>query len=213
MADLPLGDIDALMLRLRQRVVGDVIRAESRCPAPGCGELVDVSFSIADYLAHHAPELPDDVEAAEEPGWYRLRHGGVSFRPPTARDELSLADPAPAAGDTEEALLERCAPGVGPGTPDREAIEAALERLAPDLCGELSGSCVECGAPVTPTFDPTAFTLGELRDRAAPLFEEVARIARSFHWSEAAILALPAMRRERYADLVGPSPAGERGPR
>ena len=41
------------------------------------------------------------------------------------------------------------------------------------------------------TFDPLLYTLRELRDRAAFVYEDVCAIAHHFHWSEAEILALP----------------------
>jgi len=55
---------------------------------------------------------------------------------------------------------------------------------------------------VTSWFDPMHFTLRELRAGAAFVYEDVCAIARVTHWSEAEILALPAVRRARYADLA-----------
>src|SRR5690242_16427360 len=54
-AELCVTDLDALMLRLRQRVFGDLLRADAACPAAGCGRRMDVSFRVGEYLAHHAP--------------------------------------------------------------------------------------------------------------------------------------------------------------
>jgi len=77
-----------------------------------------------------------------------------------------------------------------------------MESMAPSLYGELSGTCSECGADVVLEFDPLAHVLGELRGRAAYLYQDVALIAHHYHWSEAEILDLPAARRTRYAELA-----------
>ena len=77
-----------------------------------------------------------------------------------------------------------------------------MEALAPALSGELRGACAECGAELAVGFDPLQFTLRELRRHAETLYEDVAWIAHHYHWSEAEILALPAERRTRYAELA-----------
>jgi len=46
------------------------------------------------------------------------------------------------------------------------------------------------------------YTLRELRDQAAFVYEEVCSIARYTHWSEVEILGLPTARRARYAELA-----------
>jgi hypothetical protein len=85
-----------------------------------------------------------------------------------------------------------------------------MEAMAPSLCAELHGVCPECGAAVETTFDPLQYTLRELRDQAAFVYEEVCSIAHHYHWSEAEILALPAVRRARYAELAAHWAAPER---
>jgi hypothetical protein len=200
---LPLGDIDALLLELRRLIVSDLVRADTACAAPGCRARVDVAFSIADYLAHHAPDAAaiagKGLAPADEPGWYRLA-GGAALRVPRAEDQLAIAWDT----DPERALFARCVrPSDAADAPElRAQIEDALEALAPDLCGELTGTCPECGAPFAVDFDPLQYTLRELRRRAETLYEDVAWIAHHYHWSEAEILALPAERRSRYAELA-----------
>src|SRR5271169_2030783 len=71
--DLPVGDLDAILLRIRQTVFGDLIRADAACPAPDCGRRVDLAFGVNEYLEHHAPRRSRGAEPAPEPGWMRLR--------------------------------------------------------------------------------------------------------------------------------------------
>src|ERR1044071_187490 len=54
-AELSPTDIDVLLLRLRQRVLGDVVTADVYCRGEGCGARVDIVFSITGFLEHHAP--------------------------------------------------------------------------------------------------------------------------------------------------------------
>lgn len=195
-AELPIPDVDALVLRLRQRLLGDLVSAEEVCAAPGCHARVDITFSIEAYLAHHRPAPP--ALPGGEDGWHRLSDAEVEFRLPRAADQLAIArDAAPA-----HALLALCVRPPEIPAAVRERVEAAMEAMAPSLYSELAGVCPQCGATVTATFDPIQYTLREMRDRSALLYEEVSAIAHFLHWSEAEILALPAARRARYADLA-----------
>ena len=197
-AALPIGDIDALLLRLRQRLYGDAVSADDVCPEPGCHARVDISFSIGAYLEHHRPAAPPGVDAASERDWYRLADAAVEFRVPRADDVLAIER----ADDPEDALVRRCVRAAAFGEDARRRVEDALEVLAPSLVTELEGVCPACGAIVHATFDPLQYTLRELRDQAAFVYDDVCAIAHHYHWSEAAILALPAERRTRYAELA-----------
>jgi hypothetical protein len=203
---LPITDVDLLILMLRQQVVGDVVSAEDSCAAPGCHARVSITFSIEAYLDHHRPEAPPGVRPAGEPRWYRLADDDVEFRVPEASDHLAIAR----AAEPEAELLRRCIRPAGLGEVAREKAEAAMEAMAPSLCSTLEGTCPACGATVETTFDPLVYTLRELRDRAAFVYEDVGAIAHHFHWSEAEILALPAARRSRYAELAGRHAPAER---
>src|SRR6266545_859079 len=101
---LCVPDLDALVLRLRQLVFGDLLRAEAVCPAAGCGRRFDVSFAVEDYLASQEPAAPEDVEPDPESSWYRLRESGVRFRLPTGADQAAVAREA----DPEGELARRC---------------------------------------------------------------------------------------------------------
>jgi hypothetical protein len=77
-----------------------------------------------------------------------------------------------------------------------------MEALSPNLADELAGVCPECRAPVTAYFDPRRFCLRELRDRARFIYDDVDVLAHRYHWSEQAILSMPAARRASYAELA-----------
>jgi hypothetical protein len=199
---LPATDLDALLLRLRQAVLGDRVRADVPCPAPGCGRRVDIDFSVAGLLAHCAPRggrRGTAPQPADEPGWFRLAEAGpVRFRLPTAADQVAVTGLPDAAAE----LARRCIRPAELPARLRRRVEAALEALAPSLSCDLKGRCPECGAPLTVQYDARWFCLQELRQRAAFLYEDVDAVARRYHWSEADILALPHARRVAYAELA-----------
>jgi hypothetical protein len=199
-----MTDLDAALLRLRQLVVGDVIRSTARCPAETCNARIDVSFRVGEYLEHQHPEPRSDVVSADEPGWLQFDERadgaleGARFRLPTCADLVVIATHP--AGEAE--LLRRC---VRLTVFDEEAlrrIEEAMESLAPSLYADLEGSCPECGTEVTIPFDPQRYVLRELRARALSIYDDVDTLASRYHWSEREILAMPQVRRMRYTELV-----------
>jgi hypothetical protein len=202
---IAVTDVDVLLLRLRQEILGDLVRADARCSNSACGARVDIEFSITAYLDHHRPREARRITAPDDSGWLRLDTGEAEFRPPRAADQIAVAlEPQPVL-----ALIRQCLRPADAPPAVRRRVEAVLEAIAPDLCSELQGSCPECGVTVTWTFDPLQYTLRELRNRASLVYEDVCMIARYTHWSEAEILSLPTMRRTRYADIV--HEAGVRG--
>ena len=208
---LPVTDLDAFVLGLRRALLGDRIVAEAACPVETCGAGIDMSFMISDYLAHCRPKqgMPrlrgwSVTDIADDSGWYRLSRRGddgpaAVFRLPSGADVLAVQG-RPHASD---ALARRCIfRPVDPPAHVRQRIEAAMEAMAPNLAGDLGGACPSCGVVVTVHFDPRRFCLRELRDRARFVYEDIDVLARRYHWSERAILALPTARRASYAELA-----------
>ena len=195
---LPVTDLDALLLHLRQACLGDRIRAETFCPSAGCSARMDVTFRIHDYLAHNALQGARGVVMDEAAGWYRFTDAPIRFRIPTG-DDLLEAVRQP---DPERALILRCAcPSPLPARA-RRRVENALACLSPSLAGTLQGVCPECGANVAIAFEPRQFVLRELREQSAFLYQDIHLLAAEYHWSEAAILALPRVRRIAYTELI-----------
>jgi hypothetical protein len=197
-AALPVPDLEALLVRVRQLVFGDAIDTHIRCTNAACRSPMDVSFRLGDYLAHHVPRLPRGVEAADEPGWYRIRGTEVTFRVPTVGDQIA----ALLAADPAREVAARCIRPAGATARQRRHAERALSALAPSLSRELEADCPECGGHITFYFDVPRFVLAEFRLRASRIYADVHDIAHEYGWSEAEILALPGYRRERYAELA-----------
>ena len=81
---LPATDLDILILRLRQAVLGNRVRGDVPCGTTDCDQRIDISFGIDEYIAYHAPvPVPGhnrewSVEPAEESGWFRLLDNRIS---------------------------------------------------------------------------------------------------------------------------------------
>jgi hypothetical protein len=196
--ELTVTDADALLLLLRRRFVADAIRADVVCPSPACGERIEIAFAVGGYVAHHRPRRPRGVVPLPEPGWFGFADDEVSFRLPRCRDLVELAH----ADAPKRELVRRC---VRPGTLRGKAlrrVERAMEALAPRLSHELEAECPACRGSVVVDFDAQCFTVVELRQRALSVYADVHLLARTYHWSESEILALPRDRRIRYAELA-----------
>lgn len=165
-----------------------------------CHARFDVGFRLS--------QLPVTAAGAGYP-WAELGLGGrqVRLRLPTGDDEAGIAAMAPA--PARRALALHCVVAIDGMTPDREmldafgeweidAIDAALEAIAPQVATSLSTACTECGAAQTLELDAYRIFAFETQ----PLYREVHALASRYHWSEAQILQLPRERRRLYLDLI-----------
>jgi len=215
--ELPVTDLDAFLLYVRQALIGDRLTSDVLCRAPDCGSRIEISFSIATYIRHHQTRRTGNprrgwvlARSNEEPGWFRLTSRAASvapqlrFRLPTIADELAAA----LVPDGEQELAGRCIRPDGLPPRMRRIIEATMEAMAPPLSGDLEGICPDCGARVTVYFDPRQFCLQELRNRAVFVYEDIDTLAQRYCWSEHAILAMPNTRRASYAELARQNRSG-----
>jgi hypothetical protein len=197
-AGLPATDLDAAALEIRRAWIGDTVRTDTSCPDAGCGERIDVSFSVASYLRHHRPRRPRGVTQAAADGWFGLAGATVRFRIPTVADLLAAAAREGAAG----LLAERCIDAAALPRALAGRLDRALSALAPPLEDFLGGSCPACQREVALRFEPLTFTLIELRNAFSGIHLEVHSLAAAYGWPEEAILALPRGRRRRYASII-----------
>jgi hypothetical protein len=201
--ELAVFDIDTLILRLRQVVIGD--RVSSHVTCADCGGQAELSFGIETYLTHHRPHEGAlqkrnwRVSGPDDAGWHRLTGaGGIQprFRLPTLNDQIAVAD----APDAPLALAQRCVEPQ-PLPPKLAArVETALRAYAPPLAGPLRGACPDCGAAIEARFEARQYCLRELSYRARFVYDDVGTLAERYHWSERAILAMPYTRRVQYAE-------------
>jgi hypothetical protein len=207
-ADFSVTDIDVLIVRLRQAVIGDRVIADVRCNGPSCGRRVDLSFGLGAYLDHHRPKPArargrgwSTEPCQDEAGWYALRDdnkGVTRFRLPTLGDQIVVEG----LRDTASVLAARCIRSEDLSAQIVARTEAAMRALAPALSGPIKGRCPDCAAPINAYFSARLYCLQELSDRAHFIYDDIDALAERYHWSEGAILRLPNDRRTRYADRV-----------
>lgn len=195
-AELPLGALNAALLRLREACFGSRVEAFVDCRL--CGTRTELVFEVGELLADSV-----DGDVRDE-----LRVAGFRFRVPDSRDLASVAtgvEPGTAALH----LLERCCTERPEGSSDAELsgllaeVEAGLEMLDPTADLELSLDCQACGGEWTAGLHIAELLWDELDARARMLLREVHSLARSYGWTESEILSLSSQRRATYMELVG----------
>jgi hypothetical protein len=192
---LVVSDFEHLLLQLRVARFGQTMTLGFACPH--CRSMAEVSFRVADYLASVKPRVVAGVVPdPARPGWFLL--GGAGFRLPTAGDLVAVAGMA----DPADALAARCLDDAARRPPHRARAERAMAAMAPEISRPVAGHCPACGAAVRAGFSAVRVVVTELVRAAASVHDEVDRIAQAYHWSEAAILALPQERRRAYAERI-----------
>jgi hypothetical protein len=164
-----------------------------------CGERFDVGF--------HLSGLPVTPAGAGYP-WAQAVIAGrtLRLRVPTGEDEERIAGLAPPAA--RRALALACVAAIDDTAPAPaaldalddaaiDAIDSALDAVAPQLPATLATACTECGAAHTLDLDPYEVAM----PGSAQLYREVHALALRYHWSEDDILQLPRSRRRLYLDL------------
>lgn len=194
-ADLPLGQRNAMLLRLRQSTLGPEIHAYVDCP--GCGERMQFALQVDTFL-------PPEIERSSDT---ELEINGWRFRLPTSRDLASLVH----LEDVDSAalhLIERCCTArPDDGSLSRlgdavDTIEAGLEACDPCANIELSVVCPACTHTWAAPFDVAGVLWDEMDARAQALLAAVHTLASAYGWSEREVLALSEQRRAAYLHMV-----------
>jgi hypothetical protein len=205
--DLTVGDREALALHMRRLLFGERMGCVVSCPA--CHDLLDLELSVDQLLVPAYADARPAYEATVEGdgGHYRVR-----FRLPTGRDQEEAG--AAALDDAAAVILRRCvlevSGGDAPSASTTRDLPGAIADRLPALMAELDPQallnldmrCPSCEAAFVAPFTPSAFVVREILDRSKRLIAEVHALAMTYHWSEAAILALPRRRRHAYLDLL-----------
>jgi hypothetical protein len=194
LAELPLGAVNAALLRLRGAWFGPRIDAVTDCER--CGERLEFALDTRAMLASAAA-------GDERPA---LEVNGLQFRVPTSGDLAAVAG----SGDVDAAatiLLERCCvTRPAAASFDFAAlmadVEAQFEACDPAALFDLALVCQACGHAWSAPFDVGATLWSEVDIRANALFGEVHALARAYGWTEPDILALSPRRRAAYIGMV-----------
>lgn len=202
LAGLSVGRRDGNLLTLREWTFGPHLVGLATCP--GCGQHLELAFTVADIRADPAPETAgEDVLSV---AGYELR-----FRLPTSLDLATVtehADPE----QSRQVLLSQCllyasydGEGVPPDRLPSDVVERLAERMAladPQADVQLAISCPSCGCQWREVFDIVSFLWNETNAWAYRMLREVHVLASAYGWREADILAISPWRLQVYLDMV-----------
>jgi hypothetical protein len=202
---LTIGDRERLLLGLYAASFGTAVDTILSCP--GCAETIELPLDL-DELLEMTAAPPAAEEHCIEMGSLLLR-----FRLPNGADQERAARIA--LKDVEDGTAALCAtcvlalsdrdgttiaPSQMPeGLQDR--FEDALRRLDPAAEIVFAADCPACGERVKATLDAVSLLAGQLGAPGSVLVD-IDRLARAYHWSEAAILGLSTPRRRGYLALL-----------
>ena len=208
LAELSIGQRDALLLRLREATFGPALTGVADCPA--CHERIEVALNAAELDMQSSASTFASVSAsgaAVEAGDYVLQ-----LRPPNSHDVIAALRLE--MSSARVAILRRCLVSaerggtrVEPDDVPAALLERADERLAerdPQADVRLRLVCPACEHDTTMIFDIASFLWHEIDAWACRILREVHTLASAYGWTEEAILALTPFRRRCYLELVGP---------
>lgn len=188
LAELPIGQRDARLLRERARQFGSPVDATADCPA--CGERMAFALDL-DALAAKAPAASPDTRVQCSSGRYRL---------PASRDlAYALAQPQPRLALALQCRLEGNAPLDDAALDELDVACAAADPAAQI---DIALACEACGHGFTALFDAGDSLWTDLSRKARRTLDEVHLLATAYGWSEAAVLAVPPVRRQQYLRRV-----------
>ena len=213
LAALPIGERDGRLLSLREMLFGPRLTGVTVCPK--CGERLELECDVSDLRAQSGAEIGESFVVAVD-GYE------IMCRLPTTGDLLAITERAGSGAEPPNVqdLAVRCVLSArfadhehtdGPvdvaaqTLPDEVIARIAARMAEIDPQGDVQFAlvCTVCHYEWTAGFDATAFLWSELEDWARHMLWEVHRLAASYGWREADILAMSAPRRRVYLQMIG----------
>ena len=203
LAQLSIGQRDALILMVRELTFGTELSAFTHCPQ--CQDPLTFTVDVADLLAAGAPEPAETELTCQADGLT------IKARLPNSLDVAAIVNcDRPEAARSR--LLKRCVLEARQG--DRVILaqdlpEAAISSLAAEMveCDPLSEMafnlcCPECDCRWSVILDVVSFFWSEIAAQGRRLLRDVHDLARAYGWREADILAMSTQRRQFYLQMV-----------
>lgn len=200
---LTIGQRDAYLLTLHETTFGARLESVVECPA--CQERLEFTLNVADIRVAPTGAGDRDERQATIDGYE------VRFRLPNSRDLIAIARLLDV-GQARSTLVQRClseAKREGETIADTELPEPVIvglaeqmARLDPQAEVQLNLSCPACEHRWSLLFDIVSFLWAEIGGQARLLLRDVHTLARAYGWREADILAMSAVRRQYYLEMV-----------
>ena len=206
-ASLSIGSRDALLLALRARTFGDRLESFAECPA--CSERLEFELSAAQVLSA-APK--DDLRNSDEAMVVDFDGYSMQLSLPNTLDLQAIARAHDVTNATNR-LLVRCVSSVRRDGADIrvhelpsevvEKIDAWMAEKDPLAQVTISLNCAACAHSWDVVFEVVDFVWTDISLRAKRLLREVHILAKEYGWHEQHILAMTAVRRQFYLNLLG----------
>ncbi len=202
LAGLSIGARDSMLLRFYEETFGSSIQA--LCDCPGCGGITESSIDVGEILHTARVEEENRISLTWED--YDVR-----FRLPDSRDLAALL-PVEDKALAAKRLFERCLidarrdgkailpDSLPPGLADY--VSDRIARAEPQSDVELEMTCPVCQHSWVSAFDIAAFFWSVISTWAQSLLRDVHKLALAYGWSEEAILAMSAARRQAYLEMI-----------
>jgi len=202
LAELCIGERDALLLAMREFIFGPVLNGSAVCPK--CRERIEFDFDIESIKGHSSLKSSEDLSG--EYGEYRVR-----FRLPNTLD-LEAISVHQEIKSARYQLLKRClleSHHKESKIPLDSLPVEVIDLVAADM-GKLDSqgdllfdlSCPVCGHNWQAIFDIVSFLWSEIAAWAQRTLREVHALALAYGWSESDILAMSARRRQSYLEML-----------
>jgi T4 bacteriophage base plate protein len=207
LSQLSIGQRDALLLRLRQQMLGDDMESFAQCPH--CGESVEFTLKTT-ALRVMEPSIEPLASQTLTVADYNL-----TFTLPNSQD-LAAVVHCETLQTAQSMLTQRCIQHMS-----REGVAIAPESIPEEIWQDLEQqmtqqmaaidpqaeilldlSCPACQSNWQVLFDIVAFFWAELNVQAQQIMQDVHTLARSYGWRESDILAMSPTRRQHYLGLV-----------
>lgn len=200
--NIGIGERDALLLQLRERIFGRQLRGSVACPACNLALSIDINTDTLRSETDH----PCGPHLAQIAGYE------VRFRSPNMGDLRALAGTTPDAERGWVQLLERCildarhdsqiVPPAALPPEVAEEISRLMDEADPRADLQFAMECPACGKSWRQTFDIVSYLWDELSALARQLLFEVHALASAYGWSEKQILRMSPWRRGMYLAMV-----------
>lgn len=210
---LSLGRRDLDLLELRAQTLGPSIQGFADCPH--CGERLEFSLDTSELVRASKAALPASPETTALE--FNCEGHQVRYRLLNSED-LDAARNSPAAQQQDiravKMLLARRCLSVGQDNEGAVTVEDPPDVMVEELATHLAESdpasevlldlaCTACGRESRLMFEIALFFWSEISALAQRLLREVHALASAYGWSERDILAMSAVRRQYYLELIG----------
>jgi hypothetical protein len=208
LAAVTLGERNAALLDLRERMFGTMFHGVASCP--GCRDVLELNFSGDDVRG--AGTNRSIAELSGTMHSIRVQEYELQIRLPDSHDLEAIALLC-SVSEARRALFERCVLSILHGgtscareeVPDEivQLVEEQMDEIDPQGDFQLSLTCPRCGHRWAAGFDIASFLWSEIHACALRLLEDVHVLASAYGWREADILAMSSSRRQAYLEMVG----------